>query len=141
MAAGMTIRQISVFIENKQGKLSAVLRLLGDNSIDIRAMNIADTKDFGILRLIPNDTDKAAAILKDNGYAAAVTEVIAIDVDDTPGALAAALSVVDEGGASVEYMYASFSTSGSAAHIIIRADDNAKAADALAAKGYKAFQS
>lgn len=133
----MNIRQLSVFIENKTGKLSAVLGLLGENNIDIRAMNIADTRDFGILRLIVNDTDKAAEVLKAGGYASTSSNVIALDVDDTPGGLAGALSVLDGNGISVEYMYASLSSCGSSAHIIIRVDDNEKASAALSAKGYK----
>lgn len=133
----MTIRQLSVFVENKPGKLSAVLKLIAESKIDIRAMNIADTNDFGILRLILSDIDKAVSILKDNEYAVTVTDVIAIDVENTPGGLAGALDVLDNGGISVEYMYASLSSTGSSAHIVIRVDDNSKAAAIISEKGYK----
>lgn len=131
------IRQLSVFIENKTGKLSAVLKLIKESKIDIRAMNIADTNDFGILRLILSDVDKAASVLRENEYALTVTDVIAIDVENTPGGLADALSVLENDGVSVEYMYASLSGTGQDAHIVIRVDDNKKATDSLSAKGYK----
>ncbi|MBE6853865.1 MAG: acetolactate synthase [Ruminococcus sp.] len=137
MASDKNIRQLSVFIENKTGKLSTVLKLIGHNKIDIRAMNIADTNDFGILRLILSDTESALSILKDNEYAVAITDVIAICVDDTPGGLAGALSVLDAEGISVEYMYASLSDKGDAANVVIRVDDNEKAAEALMAKNYR----
>lgn len=137
MASDKNIRQLSVFIENKTGKLSTVLKLIGQNKIDIRAMNIADTNDFGILRLILSDTESALSILKDNEYAVAITDVIAICVDDTPGGLAGALSVLDAEGISVEYMYASLSDKGDAANVVIRVDDNEKAAEALMAKNYR----
>ncbi|MBP0961457.1 MAG: ACT domain-containing protein [Oscillospiraceae bacterium] len=131
------VKQLSVFVENKPGRLSAVLKVLGDSKIDIRAMNIADTNDFGILRLILSDTEGAVSLLKEKDYAVAVTDVIALDVDDTPGGLAGALSVLDKSGVSVEYMYASLSNNAASAHIVLRVDDNAKAEDALASKGYK----
>ena len=101
------IRQLSVFIENKPGRLSKVLKLIGESGIDIKAMNIADTNDFGILRLILSDVDKAASLLKEKEYAVTITNVIAADVENTPGGLAGALSVLDTEGVSVEYMYAS----------------------------------
>ena len=129
------IRQLSVFIENKPGRLSKVLKLIGESGIDIKAMNIADTNDFGILRLILSDVDKAASLLKE--YAVTITNVIAADVENTPGGLAGALSVLDTEGVSVEYMYASLSGTGEAAHVVIRVDDNGKASEALTSKGYK----
>lgn len=135
MASG--IRQLSVFIENKPGRLSKVLKLIGESGIDIKAMNIADTNDFGILRLILSDVDKAASLLKEKEYAVTITNVIAADVENTPGGLAGALSVLDTEGVSVEYMYASLSGTGEAAHVVIRVDDNEKASEALTAKGYK----
>jgi hypothetical protein len=137
MASVKNLRQLSVFIENKTGKLSQALKLIGQNKIDIRAMNIADTNDFGILRLILSDADAALTLFRDNEYAVAVTDVIAICVDDTPGGLAGALSVLDAEGISVEYMYASLSGKGDAANIVLRVDDNDKAAASLEAKGYK----
>ena len=130
------VRQLSVFVENKPGRLSAVLKILGDNKIDIRAMNIADTNDFGILRLILSDTDKSAALLKEKDYAVAVNHVIALDVEDTPGGLAGALSVLDRNSVSVEYMYASLSNKAASAHILIRVDDYDKAEKALSDNGY-----
>ena len=131
------VRQLSVFVENKPGRLSAVLKILGDNKIDIRAMNIADTNDFGILRLILSDTDKSAAVLKEKDYAVAVNHVVALYVEDIPGGLAGALSVLDKNGVSVEYMYASLSKKDASAHILIRVDDYAKAEEALSSNGYR----
>ena len=131
------IRQLSVFIENKPGRLSKVLKLIGESGIDIKAMNIADTNDFGILRLILSDVDKAASLLKEKEYAVTITNVIAADVENTPGGLAGALSVLDTEGVSVEYMYASLSGTREAAHVVIRVDDNGKASEALTSKGYK----
>jgi hypothetical protein len=102
----MLISQISVFLENKQGRLAEVTRILGENNIDISALSIADTTDFGVLRLIVNQPDKAIEILQQHGFAASVNSVIAIEVEDKPGGLAKALSILDEKGISIEYMYA-----------------------------------
>lgn len=130
-----TIRQLSVFVENKAGSLSEVLKLIGGEKIDIRAMSIADTKDFGILRLIVSDTDKAIDILKKNDYPVTVTEVIAISVSDTPGGLAGAIGILDGCGISIEYMYAFISGADNTADIIFRVDDNEKASEALVKNG------
>ena len=102
----MTIDQLSVFVENKAGKLAEITAVLADEGIDIRAMSIADTKDFGILRLIVNDADKAVSALKREQYIVSVTKVIAVAISDTPGSLAAVLRILSDNAISIEYMYA-----------------------------------
>ena len=84
----MAVKQISVFMENRAGKISAVTRLLGNGGIDIRAMSLADTTDFGILRIVVNDTDKAMKILEENNFSATTTKVLAVGLPDRPGGLA-----------------------------------------------------
>ena len=98
-------KQLSVFIENKRGKLASITKILGDNGIDIGALSIADTKDYGILRVIVDKPEQAEKILKDAGYAVSITDVIAISVDDAPGGLAGALHIFEEKGINIEYMY------------------------------------
>ena len=119
----MKVMQISIFLENKSGRLSEVTRVLGDNGINIRALSLADTTDFGILRLIVNDTDKASNVLKDNGFTVGKTEVIAVEVDDRPGGLARILQILNQENINVEYMYAFVERSQDNAVIIFRFDD------------------
>ena len=119
----MKVMQISIFLENKSGRLSEVTRVLGDNGINIRALSLADTTDFGILRLIVNDTDKASKVLKDNGFTVGKTEVIAVEVDDRPGGLARILQILNQENINVEYMYAFVERSQDNAVIIFRFDD------------------
>lgn len=133
----MTVKQLSIFVENRPGRLSSITRLLGDNKIDIRAMSIADTKDFGILRLIVNDANKALEILKANNFSVTITEVIAIGIDDNPGGLAGAMETLYENDVSVEYMYAFISKTENIAYVIFRVENNDNAAVALKSKGYK----
>ena len=133
----MSIKQISIFVENKPGKLSAVTALLRDNGIDIRALCIADTKDFGILRLIVNNPDKACEVLKAADCTVTVTNVIAIGISDKPGGLAAAVEVLYGANISVEYMYAFISKSDSEAYVILRVQNNETASAALEENGFK----
>ncbi|MBP7175628.1 MAG: ACT domain-containing protein [Thermoclostridium sp.] len=102
----MLIKQISIFLENKHGRLAEVTQLLGDNHIDISALSIADTADFGILRLIVNQPDKAKQVLDQYGFTVSINQVIAIEVEDKPGGLSKALAVLDNKGIGIEYMYA-----------------------------------
>lgn len=133
----MAVKQLSVFVENRPGRLSAVTRLFGDNGIDIRAMSIADTKDFGILRLIVNDPEKALGLLKESDYPVTITNVIAIGVQDAPGGLAGAMETLYENNISLEYMYAFVSKTENTAYVVFRVENNEKAAEALEEKGYK----
>jgi hypothetical protein len=119
----MKIQQISLFAENKPGRIFAPMRLLAQEGIDIRALYLADTGEYGILRMIVSDWQKAAAILESHGFVAKVTEVLAVEVGDHPGALAGVLAALDETGFNIEYMYAFPYTRGDKAVLIFRFDD------------------
>ena len=119
----MKVQQISIFLENKSGRLSEVTRILGNNDINIRALSLADTTDFGILRLIVNDADKANRVLKENGFTVGKTDVIAVEVNDKPGGLATILEILNRENINVEYMYAFVERSRDNAVIIFRFDD------------------
>lgn len=127
----MLIKQISIFVENKPGRLSAITKLLSDNEIDIRALSVADTKDFGILRLIVNNPDKACEVLKEADCTVSLTNVIAIGIHDKPGGLAVAMECLYAANISVEYMYAFISKSEDQAYVILRVENNDKAVEAL----------
>lgn len=133
----MYIDQISVFIENRPGRLSAITKVLSDNSIDIRALSLADTTNFGILRIIVNDPECAEKVLKENGFTVSKTKVIAVQVDDTPGGLNSILERLNECAIGVEYAYAFITRNAGGAFVILRIQDNAKAADHLGAAGIK----
>ena len=128
----MSIRQLSIFAENRPGRLNNITHLLAVNDINIRAMSVADTKDFGILRLIVNDADKAVAALKEGGCAVTVSKVLAIQIPDRPGGLAAAMQILYDNNVSVEYMYSAFvSEKTGEAFLILRADSNEAAEQAF----------
>ena len=135
----MTVKQLSVFVENRPGRLSAITRLLGDANINIRAMSIADTKDFGILRLIVDDAYSAAGVLKDADYVASLTQVLAFQIPDTPGGLSQLLSHFSDAKVNVEYMYSSLSKEASQAYMIFRVHHTEKSEGLLKAKGLKAI--
>lgn len=125
----MTIDQLSVFVENKAGKLAEITAVLADEGIDIRAMSIADTKDFGILRLIVNDADKAVSALKREQYIVSVTKVIAVAISDTPGSLAAVLRILSDNAISIEYMYAFITRRREDAYVVFRVEENERAGE------------
>lgn len=128
----MLIKQISVFIENKSGRLADITAVLGKNGINIHALSIADTTDFGILRLIVDDPDKALKALKEDGLTVKTTEVIGITVSHKPGGLSNALRVLDDAKIAIEYMYAfTGSSKDDKAMVIIRVDNQDKALDVL----------
>ncbi len=127
----MKVEQIAVFLENKSGRLAEVTAVLARAGINIRALSLADTTDFGILRLIVNKTEQAKSVLKENGFTVGITEVIAIEVPDRPGGLSEILSAVQRRGINVEYMYAIVHHSGADAVIIFRFDALDKAIAAL----------
>ena len=129
----MLIKQISVFVENKPGRLLAITKTLADAGIDIRALSIADTTDFGILRLIVNDPKKALDACKEQGFTTTVTTVIAVKMDDKSGALYKVLEVLNNSNISVEYTYAFISHSAENAYVIIRVENNDNAIEALKA--------
>src|SRR5512137_2721116 len=119
----MKVEQISIFLENKPGALENVTRLLKEARINIRALSLADTSDFGILRLIVNDVDKAMKILRDSGHTMSLTEVVAVEVPDRPGGLASVLEPLREAGVNVEYMYAFVEKATDKAVVIFRFED------------------
>ena len=127
----MKVEQISIFIENKSGRLAEITRILGDASINIRALSLADTTDFGILRLIVNDREHAQNVLKDKGFTVSKTEVVAVEVPDRPGGLSEILQTLDKETINVEYMYAFVERCGENAVIIFRFDETDKAISAL----------
>jgi hypothetical protein len=119
----MQLEQISIFIENKSGRLAEVTRVLGSQGINIRALALADTSDFGILRLLVDQTDLARTTLKEHGFTVSKTEVVAVEVPDQPGGLSGILDVLDKSQVNVEYMYAFVERCGGNAVIIFRFDD------------------
>lgn len=127
----MKVEQLSIFLENKSGRLADVTGVLAKADINIRALSLADTTDFGILRLIVNDTEKAKTVLKDNGFTVGKTEVIAVEVPDRPGGLSEILNVIQKEDINVEYMYAYVQKGGDKAIIIFRFDELEKAISAL----------
>ncbi len=137
----MTIQQLSIFLENRVGRLAETTGILKENNIDIRALSLADTTKFGILRLIVDQPAKAEKALKKAGMTVSLTNVIAIAVSDQPGGLAAAASALGEAGIAVEYMYAFISGSGDTAYIILRVDHNENALAALKRAGIAVLSS
>lgn len=132
----MSVKQISVFIENKKGKLAEATRYIADHDVNLRALSIADTQDFGILRIICENPDKANEVLQAGGYITTMTDVLAAAISDTPGSLATILEVLSEANIAVEYTYA-FLSEKAGAYMIFRVDDNQSAAAALAGAGIK----
>jgi hypothetical protein len=136
MEVRMKVEQISIFIENKSGRLAEITRILGDAGINIRALSLADTSDFGILRLIVNNVETAKAALKEKGFTVSKTEVVAVEVPDRPGGLSALLQTLDGSQINVEYMYAFVERCGGNAVIIFRFDETDKAIGTLKDAGF-----
>jgi hypothetical protein len=132
---GMRVQQISIFLENKSGRLAKVTQTLGDSKVNIRALSIADTSDFGVLRLIVSDPEVALAALKGAGFTVSVTDVIAVEVPDYPGGLSGILTLLDGQGINVEYMYAFVGKSADRAVVVFRVEDIDKAVENLKAAG------
>jgi hypothetical protein len=133
----MKVEQISIFIENKSGRLAEVAQTLGEADVNIRALSLADTSDFGILRLIVDKTDVAKTTLKEKGFTVSKTEVVAVEVPDQPSGLYGILTVLDKAGVNVEYMYAFVERCGGNAVIIFRFDNVDEAIRVLTANGQK----
>ena len=131
----MKVEQLSIFLENKPGGLEEVTRILKDAGIDIRTLSLADTSDFGVLRLIVNDVDRASQVLKEQGFRISRTLVVAVEVPDRPGGLHGILEVLSKNGINVEYLYAFVERSGEHAVIIFRFDAPDKAIDVLQQNG------
>lgn len=133
----MKVDQISIFLENKPGKIEHVTRVLRDEGINIRALSLADTSDFGILRLIVNDTVRAEKALHEAGFTVRRTAVVAVEVPDRPGGLHSILEALSEKEINVEYTYAFVERSGENAIIIFRFDQTDEAIELLLKKGFK----
>jgi hypothetical protein len=131
----MSVKQISVFLENKKGRLAELTEALERESINMRALSLADTADFGVLRIIVDDVERCVAVLKAAGFVAQVTEVIAIEVEDKPGGLHRILQVLDAAAINVEYLYAYVEKRKAAAVVICKVDDRGKAGEALRRAG------
>ncbi len=132
----MKVEQISIFLENRPGSLENTMKVIADAGINIRALSLADTTDFGILRLIVNDVDRAKQVLKENSITVGRTEVVAVEVPDRPGGLHSILKLLSEKNINVEYMYAFVEKSGENAVMIFRFDNIDGAIDALQQGGF-----
>ena len=133
----MSIHQISVFLENRTGQLAEITQLLADNEIDIRAISIAETADYGLARMIVSDAKKASSVLLEHGDILSMTPVWAVEVPDKPGGLAEVLGFLAETGVDVEYMYSLFTHREGHAYMVLRISDEAKFLGALSAHRIK----
>ncbi len=133
----MRVKQVSVFLENRAGRLDEVAEILGKHGINIRALSLADTSDFGILRLIVNKPDKALEVLHNAGFTTRFTEVVAVEVPDQPGGLGNVLRIFSACGLNVEYLYAFAEKRGDGAVVIVRVEDIDRAVGILQQKGIK----
>ena len=133
----MFIKQISVFLENNPGTLRELTELLGRNGVELMALSVADTQNFGIVRIIIESAriDPALAVLKENGYTARMNNVICVEVEDRPLGLCEILTIIEQAGLSVEYMYSFLRASGDNAHMILRLSDKEKGLKALQDRG------
>ncbi|NLK17558.1 MAG: ACT domain-containing protein [Clostridiales bacterium] len=127
----MMVKQLSVFIENRPGRLYKITQLLSQHNIDLVMLSIADTKEFGILRIITSDIEKSFRVLKEAGYTVSITEMIGVEVPDRPGGLAEVLAVFDRCGISIEYLYSFARTSDKIAIILFRVEDSQSALEKL----------
>jgi len=135
------VEQISIFVENKSGRLAEVTRVLAEKGVNIRALALADTADFGILRLIVNDPETATAVLREKGFTLSKNEVVAAEVPDRPGGLAGILDALQGQGINVEYMYAFVRKCEDSAVVIFRFDEIEKAIDTLRRAGVRVLSS
>jgi hypothetical protein len=133
----MAIKQLTVFVQNKKGTVVKVTEILSKNNVNLRALSIAETQDFGILRLIVNDEGAAEKVLRENGYIIKVIDVVGVKIGDAPGKLTEALSVLDKADINVEYMYAFMARTERHAYVVLRVEDNAVAEEALTSAGFK----
>ncbi|MBQ8587893.1 MAG: hypothetical protein IJ454_00720 [Clostridia bacterium] len=131
----MFIKQLSIFVENKHGRLEAIIDAMCAKGVNIRALSIADTTDFGVLRVIVDDNEKAKKALDEIGVIAKMTDVVAVYIDDRTGGLHSILKIISDGGVSVEYMYAFLGRTEGKALMVLKADDEVKAEQLLADNG------
>ena len=133
----MTINQLSIFVENKAGTVAEITKSIAKAGVSIRALSVADTQEFGILRLIVSDVEKAKAALSESECVVSVTKVIGVEIPDVAGGLSEVLELMSENSINVEYLYAFITISGKHAYVVLRVEDNDKAAKILTQKGVK----
>lgn len=131
----MTVKQLSVFVENKPGKLAEFTDVLSNNNIDMRALSIAETPDFGILRVIVDDAYRASTVLRDAGYILSITKVLAVAIPDEPGSFYKIIKLMGDNGINIEYTYAFTTSKKNLAMMVFRVQDNEKAIEALTKNG------
>ncbi len=132
----MSLKQLTIFVENKKGALVDITKTLADSNVNLRALSIADTQDFGILRLIVNDNDTATKALSDAGYLIKMTDVVGVKIGDQPGKLSTALDVLDKADINMEYLYAFMARTEKHAYVVLRVADNAQAEKVLEDAGF-----
>ena len=132
----MSLKQLTIFVENKQGTLVNITDVLAKNNVNMRALSIADTQDFGILRLIVNDNDTAIKALTEAGYLLKLTDVVGVKIGDQPGKLSKALEVLDKADINMEYLYAFMARTEKHAYVVLRVADNDAAEKALEDAGF-----
>jgi hypothetical protein len=139
----MTVSQIAVFLENKKGRLGEMTKVLSDAGVDLVALSIADTKEFGIVRLITKDNEKVLKVLKENGYTATRTQLLGVEVSDVPGGLHGVLQLLGDSGIEIEYLYSFARTNKNKAVILFKIDVEAteKAVEVLKAGGVSLIES
>lgn len=133
----MAIKQLTVFIQNKKGAVASVTKTLSENNINLRALSIAETQDFGILRMVVNDNQAAEKVLTENGYLIKNIDVVGVKIGDEPGQLTSALSILDYAGINVEYLYAFMARTEKHAYVVLRVEENKEAESVLAEAGFK----
>lgn len=133
----MTVKQISVFLENRPGKIAEFTELLSENGIDMRALSLAEAEDFGIVRMIVDQVYNTSTVLKDAGYVFSITNVVAVAIPDEPGGLNKVIHVLGKNEVNVDYMYAFTARKAGVANMIFRVTDNQKAIDVLMANNIK----
>ncbi|UCG94217.1 MAG: ACT domain-containing protein [Candidatus Aerophobus sp.] len=133
----MAVRQISVFLENKIGRLAEITQILGNKEINIRALAIADTTEFGILRMIVDRPQKAYEALEERGFTVSQTEVVVVEVEDKPGGLAQVMAILGKEGINVEYLYAFVAPRGRSALVVLKIEEKKSTLDLLQEKKVK----
>jgi hypothetical protein len=131
------IKQLSLFVENRPGRMAKVSKSLSDAGVNIRAMTIAEAGDFGVIRMVVDDPEKGYKVLHNNGFTVSTTDVLAVEMKDTPGGLYEIVNTLGENSINVDYAYAFVTAKAEKAMLILRVDDIAKARQALSAKGVK----
>ncbi len=133
----MAIKQLTVFIQNKKGSVASVTDILAKNNVNLRALSIAETQDFGILRIVVNDNMSAEKVLTENGYLFKTINVVGVKIGDEPGQLTSALNALDYAGINVEYLYAFMARTEKHAYVVLRVEENEEAESILSNAGFK----